>query len=134
MLLSNAFRSTKDSGDGNACLKQVTRPSNDDAGTPFMQLASGATGRLRDATQTVSWTAQIAGSHNSAAEEVPMNEDRYLRMPASAVVMLGLGLGYWVSPYWYLFSACAGLNLFQSAFTNWCLVTAIFRKLHIRTN
>jgi len=47
-----------------------------------------------------------------------MTIDRYLRMIAGAVVLLTLALGRWVSPYWYLFTAFAGLNLFQSAFTN----------------
>ena len=42
--------------------------------------------------------------------------ERYLRMIAGAFVLLSLGLGYWVSPYWYLFTAFVGLNLFQSAF------------------
>jgi hypothetical protein len=38
-------------------------------------------------------------------------------MIAGAFVLLSLGLGYWVNPYWYLFTAFVGLNLFQSAFT-----------------
>ena len=49
-----------------------------------------------------------------------MNVERYLRMIAGAFLLLSLGLGYWVSPYWYLFTAFVGLNLFQSAFTGWC--------------
>ena len=43
-----------------------------------------------------------------------------------------LALGYWVSPYWYLFTAFVGLNLFQSAFTNWCPMMTILRKLGVR--
>lgn len=60
-----------------------------------------------------------------------MNLERYLRMIAGAFVMLSLALGYWVSPYWYLFTGFVGLNLFQSAFTNWCPVMAILRKLGV---
>jgi hypothetical protein len=48
-----------------------------------------------------------------------MTTERALRMIAGAFVVLSLALGYWVSPYWYLFTAFLGLNLFQSAFTNW---------------
>ena len=37
-----------------------------------------------------------------------MTVDRYLRMIAGAFVMLTLALGYWVSPYWYLFTGIRG--------------------------
>ncbi|MGA2878135.1 MAG: DUF2892 domain-containing protein [Bryobacteraceae bacterium] len=63
-----------------------------------------------------------------------MNIERYLRLIAGAFVMLTLALGYWVSPYWYLFTAFVGLNLFQSAFTNWCPMMSILRKLGVRSN
>jgi hypothetical protein len=33
-----------------------------------------------------------------------------------------------------LFTAFVGLNLFQSAFTNWCPPMTILRKLHVREN
>ena len=61
-----------------------------------------------------------------------MNVDRYLRMIAGIVVMGSLALGHWVSPYWYLFTAFVGLNLFQSAFTNWCPMMTILRKLGVK--
>ena len=63
-----------------------------------------------------------------------MNIERYLRLIAGVFVMLTLALGYWVSPYWYLFTAFVGLNLFQSAFTNWCPMMSILRKLGVRSN
>jgi hypothetical protein len=62
-----------------------------------------------------------------------MNVERYLRMVAGIVVLTSLALGHWVSPYWYLFTAFAGLNLFQSAFTNWCPMMTILRKLGVRS-
>jgi len=43
-----------------------------------------------------------------------------------AFVLITLALAYWVSPWWLLFTAFAGLNLLQSAFTNWCPAIAIF--------
>ena len=58
-----------------------------------------------------------------------MNVERTLRLIAGAFVMLSLALGYWVSPYWYLFTAFVGLNLFQSGLTNWCPMMTILRKL-----
>ena len=61
-----------------------------------------------------------------------MTVDRYLRLIAGALVVISLALGFYVSPYWYLFTAFVGLNLFQSAFTNWCPMMTFLRKLGIR--
>ena len=63
-----------------------------------------------------------------------MNVDRYLRLIAGAIVLLSLALGFWLNPYWYLFTAFVGLNLLQSAFTNWCPMMTILRKLGVRNN
>ena len=60
-----------------------------------------------------------------------MTVERYLRLIAGFFVMLSLALGYLVSPYWFLFTAFVGLNLFQSAFTNWCPMMAILHKLGV---
>ena len=58
-----------------------------------------------------------------------MTVERSLRLSAGAFVLISLALGYWVSPYWFLFTAFVGLNLFQSGLTNWCPAMVIFRKL-----
>jgi len=58
--------------------------------------------------------------------------NRWLRLVAGAFVMISLALGYWVSPWWYLLAAFVGLNLFQSAFTNWCPMMTFLRKMGIR--
>ena len=60
-----------------------------------------------------------------------MTVERYLRLIAGMLVLISLALGYWVSPYWFLFTAFVGLNLFQSGFTNWCPMMAFLRKLKI---
>ena len=57
-----------------------------------------------------------------------MNVERSLRLIAGFVVLVSLALGWWVSPWFYLLTAFVGLNLFQSAFTNWCPMMAILRK------
>ena len=57
-----------------------------------------------------------------------MTIDRYLRLIAGFFVMLSVALGYWVNPAWFLFTAFVGLNLSQSAFTNWCPMMSILRK------
>jgi hypothetical protein len=61
-----------------------------------------------------------------------LNLDRYLRLIAGAFVLVSLALGYWVSHYWFLFTAFVGLNLFQSAFTNWCPMMTILRKVGVK--
>ncbi len=61
-----------------------------------------------------------------------MTIERYLRMIAGTFVLATLALGYWVSPYWFLFTAFVGLNLLQSAFTNWCPMMTFLRKLGVR--
>ena len=58
-----------------------------------------------------------------------MTVERAVRVLAGIFVLLSVALGYWVSPYWFLFTAFVGLNLFQSGFTNMCPAMAIFRKL-----
>lgn len=58
-----------------------------------------------------------------------MTVERALRLTAGTFVLLSLALGYWVSPWWFLFTAFVGLNLLQSGLTNWCPAMAIFRKI-----
>jgi hypothetical protein len=57
-----------------------------------------------------------------------MNVERSIRLIAGAFVLRSLALGYWVNPYWFLFTAFVGLNLLRSAFTNWCPMMIILRK------
>jgi hypothetical protein len=52
---------------------------------------------------------------------------------AGVFVLLSLALGFWVSPYWYLFTAFVGLNLLQSAFTNWCPAMWILGNLGLKS-
>ncbi len=60
-----------------------------------------------------------------------MNLERTLRLIAGIFVLVSLALGRYVSPYWYLFTAFVGLNLIQSAFTNWCPMMTFLRKLGV---
>lgn len=55
--------------------------------------------------------------------------ERVIRAIAGSFVTISLILGYFVSPYWFLFTLFVGLNLFQSAFTRWCLAEKIVEKL-----
>jgi hypothetical protein len=60
-----------------------------------------------------------------------MNMHYVIRAIAGSLVLLSLALGYWVSPYWYLFTAFVGLNLLQSSITRWCLMENILAKLGV---
>lgn len=60
-----------------------------------------------------------------------MNIERLLRLIAGTFVLASLALGHWVNAYFYLFTAFVGLNLFQSAFTNWCPMMALLRLLGV---
>lgn len=60
-----------------------------------------------------------------------MTVNQYLRTIAGLFVMISVALGYYVSPYWFLFTAFVGLNLFQSGFSNWCPMMTILRKLGV---
>jgi Inner membrane protein YgaP-like, transmembrane domain len=58
-----------------------------------------------------------------------MTVERYLRLVAGLFVLASLFLGYFVSPYWFLFTGFVALNLIQSAFTNWCPMMSFLRRL-----
>lgn len=57
-----------------------------------------------------------------------MKREMIIRAVAGTFVLISLALGYWVSPYWLLFTAFVGLNLLQSSFTKWCLMEDILKK------
>ena len=61
-----------------------------------------------------------------------MNVERALRLVAGIVVMVSVALGHFVDANWYYFTAFVGLNLFQSAFTNWCPMMTILRKMGLQ--
>jgi len=61
-----------------------------------------------------------------------MTVERGLRLMAGVVVLLSVVLAVGVSPYWLFLTAFVGLNLLQSAFTNWCPAMVILRRLGLR--
>jgi hypothetical protein len=62
-----------------------------------------------------------------------MDLNRWLRLIAGIFVLGTLLLGYFVNHYWFLFTGFVALNLIQSAFTNWCPMMTILRKLGARS-
>ncbi len=61
-----------------------------------------------------------------------MTVERGLRFAAGIVVLVSVGLGYFVNPAWLLLTVFAGLNLLQSAFTNWCPMVCVFSRLGLQ--
>jgi hypothetical protein len=60
-----------------------------------------------------------------------MTVERYLRLIAGSFVLITILLGYFHSPYWFLFTGFVALNLIQSAFTNWCPMMTFLRRLGV---
>lgn len=58
--------------------------------------------------------------------------ERLLRGIAGSFILISLILAHYVSPLWLWFTAFVGLNLLQSAFTNWCPMVTILKKLGVK--
>ena len=61
-----------------------------------------------------------------------MTVNRALHAIAGTFILASLLLAHFVSPYFLWFTAFVGANLLQSAFTNWCLMVTILRKLGVK--
>ena len=62
-----------------------------------------------------------------------MTVERLLRGIAGTFVLVTVVLAHYHSPYWLLFTAFVGLNLLQSALTNWCPMMSILKKLGVKS-
>jgi hypothetical protein len=60
-----------------------------------------------------------------------MNLDQAVLSFAGSVVLIGLSLGWVVSPYWFLLPAFAGMNMIQASITGFCPAALMFKKLGI---
>jgi hypothetical protein len=61
-----------------------------------------------------------------------MTVERGVRLIAGVIILASLALAYYFSPYWLWLTAFVGLNLLQSAFTNWCPAMSILRALGMK--
>ncbi len=61
-----------------------------------------------------------------------MNSDRAVLAFAGLVVLVNIALGYLVSPYWFLLTAFAGLNMLQLSLTGFCPAAIVFRRLGLK--
>ncbi|WP_133471759.1 YgaP family membrane protein [Paraglaciecola marina] len=55
-----------------------------------------------------------------------------LRLIAGAMLLISLALTHWVHPNWIFFSIFIAANLIQSAFTLWCPMITILKKLGVQ--
>lgn len=60
-----------------------------------------------------------------------MTVNRLLHIIAGAFILISLALAHYVSPKWLYFTAFVGVNLFQSGFSNWCMLATILKKLGV---
>ncbi|HJV46802.1 MAG TPA: DUF2892 domain-containing protein [Bacillota bacterium] len=54
-----------------------------------------------------------------------------IRLLAGVFILLSVLLGYYISPYWFLFTIFVGINLIISAITGFCLLERILAKLGV---
>ena len=61
-----------------------------------------------------------------------MTVERLLRGIAGTFILVTVLLAHYHSPYWLFFTAFVGLNLLQSAITDFCPRMTILKKLGIK--
>ena len=61
-----------------------------------------------------------------------MNIDKAVLAFAGLVVLVGLVLAQYLSPWWLLLSAFAGLNMIQAALTDFCPAAVVLRRLGVK--
>jgi len=61
-----------------------------------------------------------------------MNIDKVVMRIAGVMVLIGVALGWWVSPWWFLLAAFVGGNLLQSSFTGFCPLARILAKAGVK--
>jgi Inner membrane protein YgaP-like, transmembrane domain len=71
-------------------------------------------------------------SHRDTRKEFIMTVERALRLIAGSFVVLSVLLGMFVNTAFLWLTVFVGLNLFQSAFTNWCPMMVILRRSGLR--
>jgi hypothetical protein len=65
-------------------------------------------------------------------KEVVMNLDRFVLAVGGSFIVVSVVLSVTLSPYWLFFTAFVGANLLQSAFTGFCPLAVILKKLGVR--
>jgi len=61
-----------------------------------------------------------------------MTVERGVRLMAGVMVLLSLSLAHFFSLNWLWLTVFVGLNLLQSAFTNWCPAISMLRAMGLK--
>jgi hypothetical protein len=61
-----------------------------------------------------------------------MTVERVVRGMAGFFVLVGILLAHYHSEYWLFFTGFVGLNLLQSAFTDWCPAMTLLEKAGLK--
>jgi hypothetical protein len=61
-----------------------------------------------------------------------MTVERVVRGMAGFFVVVSVLLGHYHSQYWLFFTGFVGLNLLQSAFTDWCPAMTLLEKAGLK--
>ncbi len=58
--------------------------------------------------------------------------NRYINVIAGSFILISLLLAHYVHPNWLWFTAFVGLNVLQSAFTGFCPLATILKKVGMK--
>ncbi|MCB0493146.1 MAG: DUF2892 domain-containing protein [Cyclobacteriaceae bacterium] len=57
--------------------------------------------------------------------------NRIVHAVAGTIIIVSLLLAIYININWLWLTGFVGINLFQSSFTNWCLMSDILRKMGV---
>jgi hypothetical protein len=61
-----------------------------------------------------------------------MSIDRIVMAFAGAMILLSVTLAHFFSPWWVLLAGFVGLNLFQAAFTGFCPLAMMLKRMGVK--
>ncbi len=61
-----------------------------------------------------------------------MSRQSAIQVMAGSMILISLALAHWLSPWWLLWTAFVGFNLFQSGITGFCPANTIFSKFGLK--
>ena len=61
-----------------------------------------------------------------------MTIDRVVMAFAGTVILIGLALAHFYSPWWLLVPAFVGLNLLQASFTGFCPLAMVLKAVGVK--
>ena len=71
------------------------------------------------------------GTTEKRIKELIMTIKDILRLAPGIMILVSVPLGIYQNKWWFAVTIFVGINLLQSAFTKWCLLEDILRKLGI---